>query len=166
MDLATVKDLVDYHYWANERILQAVEAAPDGTYHRELGGSFPSIAATLAHLIYAEAVWLGRWTGEALAAPTVDDLPTVTAARERWRSFAERLRPFVDGLSPEDLDQVQVIRTSSGKEFRHSLREMLLHLFNHGTYHRGQVVTMLRQAGAEAPSTDLIQYYRVRPGQL
>lgn len=166
MELGFVKELVAYHYWANDRIMKAVEAIGAEEYRRDLKSSFPSIQATLAHLMFAEAVWLSRWTGEQIPPVKPEDLPTQAAARERWRSLEERFRTFVDGLSQEDLDRVSTIRNSAGKELRHSLWEMLGHVVNHGTYHRGQVTTMLRQVGAEAPSTDMIQYYRVRSGQI
>lgn len=166
MDLAMLKELVDYHYWANDRILKAVEAIPAEAYSRELGSSFPTIGATLAHLMYAEAVWLGRWLGERIPAPTPEELPTAAAARERWRTLEERFRQFVGGLSQADLHRVHTMRNTTGKEFQHPLWEMIHQVLNHGTYHRGQVVTMLRQVGADAASTDLIQYYRRRSGQL
>lgn len=166
MDLSDLKELTEYHAWANDRILQAVEALSPDAYNRDLGSSFPSIAATLAHLMTAEAIWMGRWLGVSIPTVRLEEIPTPAAARERWSALQERLRRFVDGLGPEKLQAVTQVRTSQGREFRHSLHEMLLHLLNHGTYHRGQVVTMLRQAGADAPSTDLIQFYRWRSGQL
>lgn len=166
MDLAFVQELVNYHYWANDRILKAVESLPAEAYHQELGNSFSSIAATLAHLMYAEAVWLSRWTGETIPAPTPDEVASPAAARERWRSLEERFRRFVAGLEAGDLERVHTMRNTAGKEFQHPLREMLLQVLNHGTYHRGQVVTMLRQVGAGAVSTDLILYYRKQSGQV
>lgn len=166
MDLGYIKELVSYHFWANDRIMRAVDEVSPADYTRDLGSSFPSIQATLAHLMFAEAVWLSRWTGEQIAPPKPEDLPTQAAARERWRSLEERFRSYVDGLSQADLDRVVIMRNSAGKELRHPLWEMLAHVVNHGTYHRGQVTTMLRQVGAEAPATDLIHYYRARSGQL
>lgn len=166
MYLDQVKELVAYHYWANDRILTAVERISPEAYTRHLGSSFPSIQATLAHLMYAEAIWLSRWTGETIAPPKPEEIPTAAAARDRWAALEERMRRFIDGLTQEDLTRVHTMRTSQGKEFRHPLWEMIHQVLNHGTYHRGQVVTMLRQVGAEAPSTDLILYYRQRSGQL
>lgn len=166
MELGLIRELLNYHCWANDRILTAAEAISVEEYRRDMGSSFPSIQATLAHLMSAEAIWLSRWNGETLPIVRPEDVDTPAAARERWRSLEEQLRSFIGGLTQEELGRVHTIRTSAGKEFRHSLGEMLYHLFNHGTYHRGQVVTLLRQMGAEASSTDLILYYRQRSGQI
>jgi uncharacterized damage-inducible protein DinB len=52
------------------------------------------------------------------------------------------------------------VTPTSGGEYVHSYRQMFRHVVNHSSYHRGQVVTMMRQAGVKPPSTDLILFYR------
>lgn len=165
MQLDLLQELVAYHYWANDQILQAVAALSVEEYSRDLRSSFPSIQATLAHMMSAEAIWLGRWLGEPLPRVEVAEIPTPAAARARWATLEERLRAFAARLSQADLDRVQRMQTSAGVPYEHSLGQMLHQVLNHGTYHRGQVVTMLRQVGAEAPATDLIRFYRERAAQ-
>ncbi len=166
MELPMLKSLVDYHYWANHRILDAVDRIPVEQYTRDLASSFPSIQATLAHLMYAEAVWLGRWTGQVIPVPKPEEIPTPADARTRWAALEEQVRSFIEGLTQADLERVHSFRISTGEEFRHPLWEMIHQVINHGTYHRGQVTAMLRQVGADATSTDLIRFYRERSGQL
>lgn len=165
MNLDLLHELLAYHYWANHQMLQAVAALSAEEYSRDLRSSFPSIQATLAHMMSAEAIWLGRWLGEPLPRVAVAEIPTPAAARARWSPLEERLRRFVATLSQADLDRVQRMQTSAGATYEHSLGQMLHQVLNHGTYHRGQLVTMLRQVGAEAPSTDLIRFYRERAVQ-
>lgn len=153
-----IQTLVDYHYWANERLLAAAEALSPEQYDRDLGSSFPSVRATVAHMLNAEAIWLSRFLGVELERVAPADLPDLRGVRERWARLEEQVRQLV--ASPDLLTRELTVTTSTGQVYRHQLWEAIVHLCNHGTYHRGQLTTMLRQLGAAPAGTDLIVYYR------
>lgn len=160
METGSLRTLVDYHYWANHHLLEKVESLTGEQFSRDLGGSFPSIQATLAHMLNAEAIWLGRIEGTSISGVTPQDLPTPASVRPRWTPLETELRALVGRLTESDLNRIVTAKTSAGKVYMNRLDHTLQHLFNHGTYHRGQVSTMLRQVGAESVSTDLIFYHR------
>lgn len=154
------RTLVDYHYWANALLLQKVDSLTDEQFSQDLGSSFPSIQATLAHMMNAEAIWLSRILDRPVAGVTAGDLPNPKSVRPLWGPLEAELRSLVAELTEADLSRDVTAKTSSGKVYTNRLDQTLQHLFNHGTYHRGQISTMLRQVGAESVSTDLIFYYR------
>lgn len=158
-----IRDLYAYNRWANRRILDAAARLDPASFTKDLGGSFPSIRDTLAHVLGAEWVWLSRWRGESpTGLPSEWDLSTLEALRGRWAEVERDQRALVDGLAEEDLGRSIAYRNTRGDPFENTMGQMLRHVVNHSTYHRGQVVTMLRQLGAGAVGTDLIQYYRER----
>jgi uncharacterized damage-inducible protein DinB len=165
MNAAWFQSQLTYHYWANKRLLAVMDDLTAEQYSRDLGSSFPSLQATVAHMLHAETIWLSRFLGAPVAGVQADDVPTPGAARQRWAELEQQLLKFINGLDQVGVDRVLTVKTSTGQEFRHPLWEALQHLVNHGTYHRGQLTTMLRQVGASPLSTDLITYYRERSGQ-
>lgn len=163
MDAKLIGTLFDYHYWANRRMLDAVAGLNPEQFTRDLHSSFPSVQATLTHMLNAEAIWLSRMLNTTPAKVEPQELPDVAAVRERWALLEPQLLAMI---AEDDLERVIVARNSSGKEFRSPLWQVLHQLSNHGTYHRGQITTMLRQLGATPANTDLITYYREKSGQL
>ena len=154
--------LVDYHYWARDRMLDAVAALPQAEYVKACGNSFGSIRETVVHLYSAEWVWLERWHGRSPAtALDLDLFPDVAAVRDAWHALEARLRAYVAGLDGVRVDERVTCRNLKGVEAESSRWTMVQHVVNHASYHRGQVTTMVRQAGGAAPaSQDLIAYYR------
>ena len=157
-----IRTLYDYNYWARDRVLDAVERLSTEQFTKDLGSSFPSIRDTLAHMYYAEWIWHRRWNGES---PTTfggyDRFADVGSLRAEWDALKEEVTQFVTKTSDADLDKLCSYRMFNGTPGTSSFREMFLHLVNHGSYHRGQVGTMLRQLGAEpAQQTDMIAYFR------
>jgi len=112
--------------------------------------------------MWAEWLWLERWKGSSHSGPSVEKFADLAAVHARWNEIEADLRGFVRGLSAADLDRVVHYRNTKGQEFSNPMAHMLQHLVNHGSYHRGQVTTMLRQLGATPVATDLIAYYRER----
>jgi uncharacterized damage-inducible protein DinB len=156
-----LRTLVDYHYWARDRVLEAAAGISEDAYARDLGNSFPSIKATLEHVYGAEVVWLMRWRGESPAAFPGALPPDIAALRAAWAAHEGAMRAFVAPLDDAAAAQVIPYRLFSGAEGASPLWEMVAHVVNHATYHRGQVTTMLRQLGAEpAKSMDMIAYFR------
>lgn len=156
-----IKQLLGYDTWANELVLDAVAKLSSDELNRDLTTSHESVLGTLVHLVGAEEVWLSRWDGgPSKGMPSLAEVASIDALRTRWDAVRRARDRFVDTLDDETLDREIEISTLAGKSFRHSFRHMILHVVNHSSYHRGQVVTLLRQLGAEPPATDLILYYR------
>jgi uncharacterized damage-inducible protein DinB len=161
-----IRLLYDYDGWANRRILDACAALAPEQFTRDMGSSFRSVRDTLAHILGAQWIWLERFQGRSPGAlPKADQFPDLTALRARWDEVQRDLLAYVGGLSAGELDGTFEYRTSRGDVFRNVLWQTLQHLVNHGSYHRGQVTTMLRQLGAAPVSTDLIGFYRERAAQ-
>ncbi len=155
--------LFEYNSWANRKILDACVLLPDHQFTRDMGSSFRSVRDTLVHILGAEWLWLERWNGRMPAAlPSAADFPDLTSVRRRWSEVERDLQKFVSSRTAEDLERVQEIKTTDGRVFKHPLWQMLQHLANHSTYHRGQVTTLLRQLDVPAVATDLIAFYRQR----
>ncbi len=160
-----LKDLYAYNVWANERIVNAAEELDPDSLVRDLGSSFPSVRDTLRHILLGEWVWMERWDGRSPTGPPNSwDLSTLPAIRMRWRTVAERHSAFVSGLEESSLARVVPYRDIRGNSFEAPLGQLLLHVVNHSTYHRGQVTTLFRQLGKTAPSTDLVVFHRERAG--
>ncbi len=161
--LEEIRDLYAYNKWANERLLTASAALSEEQLTRDLRSSFPSVLATLTHILQAEWVWLERWTGNSPTGfPDAGNLGDTAALRQKWEEIEGRRQEFFAGLTDERLKEELRYRTIHGDEFRAPLWQLLRHVANHSTYHRGQVTTLLRQLGASPPSTDLVLFHRER----
>jgi uncharacterized damage-inducible protein DinB len=161
--------LLDYHYWARDRMLQAVELLTPEQYVRDLGSSFKSVRDTVVHMYFAEWAWYSRWTGHSpTSALSPEHFPDVDSIRAAWTSQEEKVRLFVHSLGAADqLERVFDYKTLNGEPGRSVLWHMLQHVVNHASYHRGQITTMLRQLGAPAPqSQDLIRFHRERQSSV
>jgi uncharacterized damage-inducible protein DinB len=158
--------LLDFHDWARDRVLEAVEALSPEQYERPLGNSFPSVRDTLNHLYNAEWVWYSRWNGVSPTSfPPGGEMPDLRTLRERWTELEGKVRTFLANCGQAELNRVIEYRLMSGTPGASPLWQMVAHLVNHGTYHRGQVTTMLRQLGVAAPrGTDMITFFREQVG--
>jgi uncharacterized damage-inducible protein DinB len=155
--------LYDYNAWANHRSLEAASALTVEQFVQPMGSSFGSVRDTLAHLYGAEWIWLERFQGRSPSSlPDTTQFKDIASLRERWNELETRLLGFVRGLTQTDLDRVFEYKTLKFGVYSNPLCESLQHLVNHGTYHRGQVTTLLRQLGAQPIATDLMHFYRER----
>jgi uncharacterized damage-inducible protein DinB len=155
--------LYDYNAWANHRSLEAASALTPEQFTKPLGSSFSSVRDTLAHICGGEWVWLERFLGRSPSSmPDNSVFPDVASLRTHWQPIETNLVTFVCGLRPADLDRVLEYKTMKFGVYTNPLWQSLQHLVNHGTYHRGQVTTMLRQHGAQPILTDLMHFYRER----
>ncbi len=155
--------LYDYNSWANHRALGAAEKLASEQFLRQMGSSFSSVRDTLAHIYGAEWIWLERFQGRSPAAlPNVAQFQDVADLQEQWSAHECQLLAFVKGLSQADLDRVMEYKTLKFGVYHNPLWQSMQHVVNHGTYHRGQVTTLLRQLGAEPKLTDLMHFYRER----
>jgi uncharacterized damage-inducible protein DinB len=155
--------LFDYNDWANRRSLSAAEKLSGEQFLKPLGNSFSSVRDTLAHIYGAEVVWLERFHGRSPSSlPSVADFADFATLHDQWTNHAQHLIAFVRGLTQSDLDREMEYKTLKFGIYRNPLWQSMQHLVNHGTYHRGQVTTLLRQLGAQPILTDLMHFYRER----
>jgi uncharacterized damage-inducible protein DinB len=164
MDLRDLQTLLDFHYWARDRVLDAVAPLTPDQYTRDMGSSFKSIRDTLVHVYSAEWAWHSRWNGTSPTAQLpADQFPDVPALRAAWVEHEQKMRAFVTAAGEEGIRRVIEYRLLNGQPGASILWQMVQHVVNHASYHRGQVTTMLRQLGAAPPkSVDMIAYYRLK----
>jgi uncharacterized damage-inducible protein DinB len=164
MTLQELRVLLDYHYWARDRVLAAVEPLPQDQFTRDMGSSFRSIRDTLAHLYFAEWAWYSRWQGNSPDAPLPADMfPDLPAIRALWCDHETKMRSFLETLGEEGINRRFEFKMLDGRPRVAVFWHMLQHVVNHASYHRGQITTLLRQLGAAPPKAmDLIGFYRER----
>jgi uncharacterized damage-inducible protein DinB len=163
MTLQDLQTLVDYHYWARDRLLDAVATLTPEQYQRDLGSSFKSVRETMTHVYAAEWAWYERWQGRSpTALLPADQFPDLVSLRRAWSELETRMRDYIASLGDHGVSKIIQYKLLSGAAGASPLWQMLQHVVNHASYHRGQVTTMLRQMGAQpAKPMDMIAYYRV-----
>ncbi len=156
--------LLDYHYWARDRMLDAAQLLSPEQFTRDMHGSFKSVRDTLAHTYFAEWAWHCRWLGTSPAkGREATEFTDVAALRAAWRELEGHVRAFIDGLDERGIERAIAYTLLNGQPGKSRVWQMVQHVVNHATYHRGQVTTMLRQMGAQPPKEmDLDTFYRER----
>jgi len=163
MKPAEMRELFAFNAWANYRVLAAAEALTADQFTKPLGSSFSSVRDTLVHIWAVEWVWLERLQGRSPASfPEAKEFAELASLRPRWAELEKRWLEYVSRLDQAELDEEIEYKTLSFGPARDPRWQMMQHVVNHGTYHRGQVITLLRQLGTKGVSTDLITFYRER----
>ncbi len=154
------KTMARYNRWMNQRIYECCASLSDHERKRDRGAFFKSIHGTLNHLLLADRVWMGRFTGEPFH---VDSL-----AQELYADFADlrrereaedqRILKWVTSLSQQEIDgELAYTSVLNPEPRRMPLAFVMAHFFNHQTHHRGQVTTLLTQSGVDVGVTDLLR---------
>jgi uncharacterized damage-inducible protein DinB len=157
-DLPSLRELFEYNRWATAKTLECVAPLSNEEFQRPIGGSFGSLGGTLVHAYGADWVWLERLHGRSpRSLPQGEDLSTFEAIRERWAAVEDARDAFLAKLSPARLGEWIHYVNFAGESCRYRLDEVLFHIANHLTYHRGQVVSQLRQLGKPAVATDYLR---------
>ena len=161
MNLADIRQLYAYTEWANGRILESIRGLSEEERTRPLQSSFPTIRATMAHIVMAEWVWLQRWKGiSPTGIPEWAKDAALEIIEENLHAIEAERAALIDSLDDDALQRELSYRKIDGSDHVHRILDLMLHVANHSTYHRGQLTTMLRQVGATPPATDLIVYLR------
>jgi len=145
--------MAKYNAWANARLYGMARSLPDELYRKNVGAFFGSLHGTLNHLLLTDRLWMRRFTGigdhpKKLNAILFEDLPSLELAR---KDEDNRIVKYVDGLSDNDIGKDWEYSTTSGAPQHNPLGELLAHLFNHQTHHRGQAHTILTMLGIPEP---------------
>src|SRR5712675_1943788 len=163
MTINQFRQLAAYNRWANSRLYAAALDLSDQAYRLHIGVFFGGLHGTLNHLLLTDRLWLKRLTGEGdqpdqLDAILYEDRTELTRAR-----IAEdnRLVEVVDKYDEASLAGLHSYKTASGMPQSQVLLDILLHLFNHQTHHRGQAHACLSiLTGDEPPALDLLIFQR------
>ena len=152
--------LLDYTAWATSRILAALNPLTPEECSRDLHSSHGGINGTLAHLYGADVIWTARLCSRsAITFSDLPELPVLDVLEVQWAALQTGRRAFVSGMNAE---QTVAYANLRGESQSSTVGETVRHVVNHGAYHRGQLVTMLRQLGYAALNTDLITFYRMQ----
>jgi uncharacterized damage-inducible protein DinB len=153
MTAAELRTHLRYSTWASRRLLDAVLKLDPEQQTRDLGSSHKGLLDTLSHIQFGDRIWLTRIQGEPYQPPSDPihiDWPRTHTAWEQWS----------DSLADADVTRMVAYRDMKGNPYETPVWQICLHVVNHATLHRGQVMAMLRQLGVPPPPTDLIFYYR------
>jgi uncharacterized damage-inducible protein DinB len=157
-----LRDHLRYTAWASARIVEAASRLTAEELTRDFKSADKSVLGTLVHVYGADRVWLARIEGQT-PGPLVDaerDMH-LHVLQHDWPALLARWQAWAAGLTAGD--GVAEYQDLQGRPHRTPHWQIVLHLVNHGTHHRGQVSAMLRAMGHTPPPLDLIRYYRERP---
>ncbi|MBP2113285.1 DinB family protein [Paenibacillus silagei] len=151
--MKTILRMMDHLYWADGRILDALEASH--TKDAEL-------LKLVRHVAVAEQVWLSRLQGKDSTQYALwEEAEGLTAIRQLFEANAEQYHSYLEELGESALDQMISYSSQNGRSFQTSIRDILLQVLLHGQYHRGQINRALRMEGAEPAPVDYITFSRL-----
>jgi uncharacterized damage-inducible protein DinB len=155
-------ELAEYNIWANNIVLSWLDKITDEQWGMHVVSSFNSIAETVLHITGAESVWLERLNN--VAAPVW--LPSVFKGTrseiiDLWKKASAEIKKAIEGFNEAAMMEKLVFKRLNGDRYEMPHYQVFAHIFNHSTYHRGQLVTMLRQVGyTNVGSTDMLGFFR------
>lgn len=151
--------MYDYGIWANERLFNHMQSLPEGVFLHEVNLGFNSIAEVYGHLAAAEEVWFARIKEESPPSLAARPFANMEAAHDYLSQLQARHREYLASI--DDMGKVVTYHNTAGQVFQNSVSEILQQVINHGTYHRGNITTMLRHLGHKGIITDYIAFLRV-----
>ena len=159
-----------YHVWSNKRVMERLKELPEEIYREEIKSVFPSIAAALAHIYSVDAMWFSVMAEKSFeeTMELVQQLKEETKEKsldemsEMYDRLSEKYKQFLD--EQEDLDQPRTLDHPHYGHLDTKLSELIRHVVNHGSYHRGNITAMLRQLGHPGIPTDYVTFlYAIQP---
>ncbi len=162
VSIATLKMHLNYHEWAGARLLDAAAQLSDEELDRDFGTADKSVVGTLGHVFAADRIWFERVQG-AVKSTRLDDFErTLAYLRVEWPAVLERWKEWGAALTEEGALRELSYVDLKGNAWKSPLWQVVLHVVNHGTHHRGAVSGFLRSMGKTPPVLDLMAYYRAQ----
>lgn len=152
--------LYDYHVWANKLVFDHLKKLPKEAAETEVQSAFPTVKAALAHIYVVDTMWLGVMAGGTFEEARATNMRLAESTKGAKPDELEKLyaeteagyRSFFGSLGDPDRE-ITIYHPKTG-EARTRISELVQHVVNHGTYHRGQVTAILRQLGHPGVPTD------------
>lgn len=159
----TLQQHLAYNVWANRKIADFLESAGENIFHSEVISSFPSVQKTVLHIWDAEYIWLKRLQGESLTTfPGKNFTGTMLQCLQGWLQCSQQFADYIASQNEQYYSSVCHYENMKGDAFSNTVEGIVMHVVNHGAFHRGQVITLLRQQGyTQLNSTDLITFLRM-----
>jgi uncharacterized damage-inducible protein DinB len=148
----------DYHSWATKQLIEHLSKLPKEIMNKEVNSVFPSISHTFAHMYAVDELWFLRISGKGVDSIESKPFKTIQEMNDAFTCLHNEMLEFLN--LKDDLEQTVIYTNTKGQRFRNSIREIIYHIVNHGTYHRGNISAMIRQLGYQGVSTDYIYYLR------
>ena len=167
MSVGMVRDLYEYHRWANHRLFDVAVALGEDACARELGKQFsvPTLTRMFAHVYGADLNWLKRWKGSSPSESPFFDIGSMAEVRRQWDPLEAEQKAFVESLTDADLARAIDYKNSQGQAYHVSLGVLLQHVANHATHHRSEIATMLTILSGSPPDTGINTWALLRTGQ-
>ncbi|MEY8744078.1 DinB family protein [Bacillales bacterium AN1005] len=162
------EEMYSYHTWATQTILGRIQEFPDSVLHQEVNSSFRSIAHALSHMYAVDQMWYLVLTGvsmpEALQMCMPRNEEIYDSVEDYSRRYMELSKQYAAWFQEHtDLEQTILLDNPFAGIRNTSLAEIIFHLINHGTYHRGNISTMLRQLGHASVMNDYSLFWYTKP---
>ena len=143
-----LQNMFEFIRWADGLMIRAARTVPDDGYYREQGISLGSIHKLMVHCMSVQWLWLSRWRGESPArVETHEDFPTRDSLEQRWPLVHSAMLDFLGMQSPKSISRVVQYKNTRGEIYNVPLGDLMLHVIDHESYHRGQINTMIKRAG-------------------
>jgi len=145
-----------YSAWASRKLIEAVRVVSDSDLEKPVGISHNSLLGTLSHILWADWLWFTR-----VVDPIDKPAQTRKALETIWPELQEKWIVWADRANDAEINRVvEYVSILDGQKARTPAWQIVLHVVNHATLHRGQATGMLRQMGVAPPHTDLMNFYR------
>ena len=167
---ACFSHLASYNQWMNRKLYEAAAGLSEEELHRNRGAFFGSIFGTLNHIAIGDILWFKRIAGQLPGMPSlrcVDQLPqpmfpatplcgSLAGLAGLRTALDDAIIAFCAQAGPSLLDEALEWTARNGVKSRKVLGDVLVHVFNHQTHHRGQATTLFSQMGIDIGATDLV----------
>ena len=150
-----------YNLWANKKIIETANQLSEEQVNKEIVSSFPSVYKTFLHLMEVENAWWERL--KLVEHPAMSGWFTgnYEELSKKLLELSRQWEEWIESANEVNITHVFAYQNSKKEHFKQPVYEMLLHLFNHQTLHRGQIIMMFRQLGLDKiPPTDFIVFSR------
>jgi uncharacterized damage-inducible protein DinB len=156
----TLRTQLAYARWATNRLLEAAAQLTPEELARDFATSDKSVVGTLAHTFAADRIWISRVKGRPPARFITPEDRDLAVLQREWPSVLAEWNEYAAGMTADSAPTIISYQDTKGNSYSSPLWQIVLHVVNHGTHHRGQVSGFLRAMGKVPPPLDLIAFYR------
>lgn len=163
--MSLIETLWNYHVWANGELWQCLQTVSDDDFKAPVAYSNGSLHVHTVHLMWAEEVWYNRLHDTPHPTYTPADYPTRSGIREKWDSVQQTWQTYLNSLSAADFERYVDVIPLTGNSYGGTVADLVLHVVNHGTNHRAQMLRLIHDAGGRTFEQDVSRYLRVRSAE-